>query len=263
MNLLTNSKFISIVWWLIAPVLVAKLFISFGLLFLDTKDVETLHVDSKKSVYMYSFPKFFTTTLKQKPQAKKVKRTQTLGNLKLKACYMEKGREFVIVSEGSKTIFIDLQSSHKGAKLIALTSSSATFLKDGEHIELTLVQKVTVDKPVAKVSSISPDDSYISVKRDSFKKYIASPQKALRDIRFQEVKEDKKFAGLRLSFIRKGSLFDKMGLKKGDKIRAIDGKNLTSMMDLLPYYNSLENITTLQISFKRDKEIKEIMYEIN
>ncbi len=266
MNLLTNSKFISFAWWIVAPALVAKLLISFGLLFLDDAKIEPLHVEAKNSSYMYSFPKFFTTTLKQKTKPKKVHKTVHLGNLKLKACYIEKGREFVIIGENNKTIFVDLKGTYKGAHLVSITSNSATFFKDGEYIELELAKKNISSRNIKKVRStdvVPSDDKFVTVKRNSFKKYTQNPQQALRDIRFAEIRENQKFAGLRLSFIRKGSLFDKMKLKKGDIIKSIDGNELHSIMDLLPYYNLLDNSTTLLIGFERAGEMKEIMYEIN
>ncbi len=259
-----TTKIISILWWLVAPALVAKLLISLGVLFVADKRVTPLHVEDKKSSSMYSLPKFFSTTLKKKPIQQKVKHTQSLGNLKLKACYIEKGREFVIVNEGAKTLFIDLESSYKGAKLIEIKRNFATFLKDGEYIELTLTGKKTPQKSIKKSKKETVlVDKYINVKRSGFSKYMEDPQKALRDIRFKELKIDKNFAGLKLTFIRKSSFFHKMKLKKGDIIKSVDGNELNSVMDLLPYYNLLKNSTTLLIGVERDGEMKEIIYEIN
>jgi general secretion pathway protein C len=260
MNLLTNSRFIQTIWWIVVPLLVAQFFISFFMLFIVEKKQETLYTVDKKSAYIYNFPKFFTPFLKQNGQLKVVKK---IGNLKLKACYVEKGKEFVVISEGAKTIFVDLNDEYKGAKLISISNTSAVFLKNGERIELTLVKKISFKTITDNTKTVQNDDKYISVKRDSFKKYVQNPKQALRDVRFQEIKKDKKFAGLKLSFIRKGSLFDKMKLQKGDIIKFIDGNRLQSMMDLLPYYNLLDNTTTILIGFERGVEMKEIMYEIN
>ncbi len=259
-----TTKIIPLLWWIVAPVLVAKLLISFGVLFVEDKQIDTRYEEVKKSSYLYSFPKFFTTVLKEKTEPTKVQKNETLGKLKLKACYIEKGREFIIVNEGVKTLFIDLESSYKGAKLIKVKRDYAVFVKDGVDIELALITKTTTKKRVkkSKIKSDS-DDRYINVERNSFKKYMKSPKQALRDIRFKEIKVDKNFAGFKLSFVRKGSFFDKMQLKKGDIIKSIDGNELKSMMDLLPYYNLLEDSTTLLIGFERDGDIKEIMYEID
>jgi len=260
MNLLIN-----LLYWLLTPILVAKLIISASLFYFDTDKLEVLHVEDKKSTNMYRFPKFFGENIIKKQPVKESVKVEKFDSLKLKACYLEKNREFIIAIENGKTLFIDLNDEYKGAKLVEINNNSATFLKNGNEINLTLIESKSIKTEVVKKTDIKTkaQDGFVSVKREEFKKYTQNITQALRDIRFQEIREDKKFAGLRLSFIRKGSLFDKMGFKKGDKIRSIDSKNLDSMMDLLPYYNSLNDITTLQIGFKRDNEIKEIIYEIN
>ncbi len=262
MSLIT--KIIPLLWWILAPALVAKLLISITTLFIHDKALQAPQEKHTKAAYIYSLPRFFTTTLKQKVEPKRVTTTESLGSLKLKACYVEKGREFVIISESTKTVFIDLLESYKGIKLIKIKQNSAIFLKDGEQIELTLTKKqsITNNKHKQKKEPAT-DDRFISVQRVSFDAYTKDPQKALKNIRFKEIKVDKKFAGFKLSFIRKGSLFDRMKLKKGDIIKYIDGNELKSMMDLLPYYNLLENTTSISIGFLRDGAIKEIMYEIN
>ena len=216
MNLLTNLKSLKILWWIIIPILVAQLLISFGVLFLKSQKIDTLHVKSKKNTHLYSFPKFFTTTLKQKVQTKTEKH-ERLGNLKLKACYVEKGREFVIVSEDSKTVFVDLDSKYKGAKLVFISRDFATFEKNGKKIKLTLVSKISKQRVVRSVEKVMlEDDKYIDLKRENLKQYVKSPEQALRDVRFREVRDNKEFLGLRLSFVRRGSLFDRMKLKKNE-----------------------------------------------
>jgi len=107
------------------------------------------------------------------------------------------------------------------------------------------------------------EKAYITVKRAGFKKYTQNVSQALRDIRIQEVKKNRHFAGVRLSYIRKGSFFDKMKLKVGDVIKSIEGNQLNTIMDLLPYYNRLDDITTLRVGFERGGKPKEIIYEIN
>lgn len=264
MNLLFSSKLISFLWWVFAPVLVAKMVLSFGLLFLDSSKRLSVEMGQKKSSYIYTLPKFFSTTLEQKDKPKKVDRRESLGALVLKACYIEKGREFVVVREGSKTVFIDLNDSYKGAKLVEIQSESAVFLKDGEHIKLEIRKEATAQAPKRKlVAAQRQDDRFVAVKRDSIEKYKQNPQNALRDIRIAEIREGKEFAGLKVSFVRRGSLFEKMGLKKGDIIKSVDGNRLKSIMDLLPYYSNLNNTAGLLVGFKRDGEIKEIMYEID
>ena len=255
-----STKIIPFLWWLIAPILVAQVIISIAMLFIETKQPSIQHQKSKDNTYKYSFPKLYQASVVQK----RVQQEEKLGNLKLKACYVEKGSEFVVLSEGTKTLFIDLEKSYKGVKLIEVKRDSATFLKNGKYFELNLVQKKKVEKTLHKESMPSQsDDQYVSIKRDNINRYTKNPKQALRDIRFYEMKIDKKFVGLKLSFVRKGSLFDKLKLKKGDIIKTVNGNELNSALDLLPYYNLLENSTTLSIGFERDGDMREILYEIN
>jgi len=264
MSLIINSKLIRFLWWLLAPFLVATLLITGLLMALETKKSKTFAVKDAKMSYMYSFPKFFTLTIKPKKRSNNIQKVEKLGNLVLKACYIEKGSEFVMFEEGKKSIFLNLNEEYKGAKLLEITKSSAKFLKRGKYISLVLENMTKTKKndlPMEQAKVI--EDGYISIKRTEIAKYRTNVRQALRDVRFQEIKKEKKFAGLRLSFIRRSSLFGKMGLKKNDIIESIDGKRLNNMMDLLPYYNALDNMTTLQIGFKRDNQMKEIIYEIN
>ena len=123
-----STKIIPFLWWLIAPALVAQVIISTAMLFIETKQLSTYHQESKGSVYKYNLPRLYLVSSEEKV-VQKVKQKEKLGNLKLKACYVEKGSEFVVLSEGTKTLFIDLEKSYKGVKLIEVKRDSATFLK--------------------------------------------------------------------------------------------------------------------------------------
>ena len=265
MNLIINSKFIQLIWWIFTPLLIAKLLISFSMFFLDNQKLKDLHVEDEKNSYMYGFPKISHAVSTKKEVKIQKEKVEKLDNLTLSACYIEKDGEFIIANENKKTFFINLGEEYKGAKLTKITINSATFLKDGRYIDLTIAKSKSKDKikSIFIKKSASVDDSYVSVKRDEITKYTKNIKRVLKDIRFQEAKIDKKFIGVRLNFIRKGSLFDKMGLKRDDTIISVDNKELGSMMDLLPYYRSLSNITTIQVEIKRKEEIKEIVYEIN
>jgi len=59
MNLIINSRFISILWWTLAPLLVAKLLISFTLLFLGQNSFDIQNTKTQKPNYAYGFAKFF------------------------------------------------------------------------------------------------------------------------------------------------------------------------------------------------------------
>jgi len=264
MSLIINSKLIRFLWWLLAPFLVATLLLTSLLMVLETKKSKTFEFKDEKISHMYSFPRFFIVSNRLQDRRNKIQKVEKLGNLILKACYVEKGREFVMFKEGQKSIFINLNEEYKGVKLVEITKNSAKFFQNGKYILLVL-EKATETKKhnLAIDQKKASGDRYVSVQRAEIGKYKTNIKQALRDIRFYEIKKNNQFAGLKLSFIRRGTLFEKMGFKKGDIIESVDGQKINSLMDLLPYYSRLDNLTTLQIGFKRNEQKKEIIYEIN
>ncbi len=264
MNLLTNSKLISWLWWIVMPPLVALILIFAVTIFLEKKQIVGLNANYKNSKPLRQFPKFLNSKVSH-PKAIQthIKQVEKMGHILLQACYIEKNKKFIIFKEGSKSIFLDLNQIYKNVKLVKVGIDYAIFLKNGKKIKLTLepVKQTTQRRKASQ--SPSQGGRYIAVKRASFRKYTQNISQALRDIRIQEVKKNRHFTGLRLSYIRKGSFFDRMKLKVGDVIKSIDGNKLNSIMDLLPYYSRLNDIATLRVGFERNGKMKEIVYEIN
>ena len=266
MNLFTNSKFISFLWWTVAPLLIALLFNSIMVIFLDNKKTGNLHVRHKKSQYLKNFPKFKNSNSSEvKKVLPQIKPKEKLGKISLQACYAEKNKKFIVFKDGVQTVFLDLNQSYKNAKVIEIGMNYALFLKDGKKIKLLLenTKIASTNKKSIQLSPQTKDGGYVGVKRVEFKRYTHNIRQALRDVRVQELRKSKQFAGLRLSYIRKGSFFDRMRLRVGDVIKSVDGNELKSIMDLLPYYNRLDSTTTLRIGFERGGEMKEVIYEIN
>ncbi len=270
MSLIINSKVIKLIWWLVAPFAVAKL-ITLSVLFYFDKDISSYDKNfneraAKKEIFRV--PKFFPN---QKTLYDIAKNTHTGENidfkdLELKACYIEPDRAFVIISYKKESVFLDLNDSYKGIKLVEVNLDSAKFLKNGVEKVLKIMESKnsSEDRRNGKKLFDSDDEKeYVTFSRKDFTHYLKKPMLALRDIRFNEIKNGKKFDGIKLNFVRKNSVFYKMGLKKGDIIKSVEGKKLNSIMDLLPYYNNIQNMTTLTVGVDRNGEMKEFIYEIN
>ena len=261
MTFLNKGKVISALWWVFAPMLVAGFIVSIGKFFLSDKAYLPLYFENRKSLHVYELPKFFEI---KNTQIKHVN-SQRLNNMKLKACYVEGDKQFIIIEENKKINFIDLQGEFKGAKLVKVSSNSAIFLQGGEKIFLSLENQKS--KNTSMITNIKTEENkeekYISVKREDFEKYIKDAQESLKDIRVKDLISKDKFEGLEIIYIRKDSFFDEMSLKQGDIIKSIDDIALEGMMSLIPHYKNLENISTLKLEILRDGKMKEIVYEID
>jgi general secretion pathway protein C len=68
--------------------------------------------------------------------------------------------------------------------------------------------------------------------------------------------------GFRLSAIRKGSLFDKLGIKNGDVVHAVNGKPLTSAESALSSYQTLRNERGFTFEISRRNQRQTLEYEV-
>lgn len=68
--------------------------------------------------------------------------------------------------------------------------------------------------------------------------------------------------GFRLSAIRKGSVFDKLGIKNGDVVHAVNGTALTSTEGALSTYQTLKNERTFTFDITRRNQRQSMEYEV-
>jgi general secretion pathway protein C len=68
--------------------------------------------------------------------------------------------------------------------------------------------------------------------------------------------------GYRLSAIRRGSIFDKLGIKNGDIVHAANGQALTSTEGALGVYNTLKNERSFTFEITRRNQRQTLEYEV-
>jgi len=68
--------------------------------------------------------------------------------------------------------------------------------------------------------------------------------------------------GFKVRFVRKGSPFEKLGLKRGDIIRTINGEPIVDYATPMRMLKSAESIDDLSITVERNHEEQELKYEV-
>jgi len=68
--------------------------------------------------------------------------------------------------------------------------------------------------------------------------------------------------GYRLSAIRRGSLFDKLGIKNGDVVHAVNGLPLTNMEGAMSAFQSLQSEDEFSFDVTRRNKKSTFEYEI-
>jgi general secretion pathway protein C len=68
--------------------------------------------------------------------------------------------------------------------------------------------------------------------------------------------------GYRLSAIRRGTLFDKLGIKNGDIVHTVNGQSLSSTSDAMNAYQGLQNESSFSFEITRRNKKKTLNYQV-
>jgi len=102
----------------------------------------------------------------------------------------------------------------------------------------------------------------ITVKRSKIEDSIKDVNKLMQQARVRPHFTNGKADGLRLTGIKRNSIFHDMGLKSGDIITSVNGDNIESVEDVLKFYKSLQSAESVNLKLKRRGRMKTIDYNI-
>lgn len=268
-------------------IFIAYLLSSILFFILPSKGVE---VDKKQNIYL-EYKKFNVKQLlgdkvrKQKVnKAVKVVKQEykLLDSIYLKAVYVmneEKGW-IIIADKSTKTHMLSVGESFKGYELVRVYINYVVFKKANQEYKLELnndkkvsfsVTKTQNNKPITKkkIPSYEDDetvivlDDKVSVQRAYLNSYINNFDKIWKDISIREVKDKNgKITGFKVTGFSKHSVFKKLGLKKGDIIKAVNNIELKSYNDAFSVYKKINKIKDLNIRILRNSKAMELNYEI-
>lgn len=250
---------------------------SFLSIYLPKSDINFSQEDNqilqyKKYSGFYSNVKVEVVEKKEEKRDLKVK---TLDKYKLKAIYSTQENSGWISLEDEK-----LNKSHilsqweeiDGYILTKLFKNHVIFEKQTVEYKLELI-KNSDDKISYEISTnneldgtkqtvLVKDDSVV-ITRNYLNSYINDIDKVWNSIEIKEIKKNNKIDGFKIFNIVKGSVFEKLGLKKGDIIKAVNNNILGSYSDAFRVYNNINDIKFLNIEILRNNEVMELNYEIN
>jgi len=174
------------------------------------------------------------------------KATEVLKGVKLKATFIDKDNSFIIIEKNKKVKFINLNSVFNGYKLVKIEPFRAIFKKDNKFYKIEL-QKLKVED--------SDESGYLYINKKTFTTYKKDLNKIWSEIAIDKVKE-----GYKIKYIKNGSIFSKIGLKRGDIIISVNGIRLKNDADAFRAYKSVRD--WVEIEIKRNNQIKVLRYEI-
>ncbi len=213
-----------------------------------------------------------------RPQPPKPK-IEKITKFILKGIYNAQDKKVILVDYQGKSYALNLGESIEGYKFVRLYPDHAIFKKDGKEYRLdlfkknkqsrrsysqpvhTVVNNTPQPKKNKKVEPIKEGDTTI-IPKTLFNKYKGDYRAIRRNINAVPNMVNGKLNGFKISFVRRGSDFDKLGLKRGDIITAINGEPLDNFRVPLEFFNNADSLTAATLTIKRGNEIKELEYEV-
>ncbi len=84
-----------------------------------------------------------------------------------------------------------------------------------------------------------------------------------KNIGIREVKKGGSIEGFRVTFVKRGSPFAKLGLKRGDLLKAVNGEALTSYKVAFDIYKQVGDMQNMTLVIQRGNQEMELEYEVN
>jgi general secretion pathway protein C len=227
-----------------------------------------------KSSASFSYKKYegFYSTVVSKTQNinKKIEKQKLLilSKYQLKAVYSTSsnaGWAIIQRKSSNKSTILEQYQKFNGYTLTRLYTNYVVFEKNLKEfkIELPTNTKMSYEiKNSSRKENIIVDGNSVIIKRKHLNSYVNDLNKVWKDIAISDIRKNGKIDGFKVNRVNKTSIFGKLGLKKNDVIKGINGKIITSYADAFKIYNEINNLEYLSIEVLRNNEIVELNYEI-
>ena len=107
-----------------------------------------------------------------------------------------------------------------------------------------------------------PPEEHVRVQQSEIESAVRNVNQLMKQVRIRPHFTNGRADGLRLTGIRSGSIFSRMGLRSGDILVGVDGERIQSVDDALKFYRSLKSATNVKLTVKRGGQEKTIDYQV-
>ena len=212
------------------------------------------------------------------PESKK-KIAGSIRDISLLGIYHSPSQTVVTVSYKGKSKTLAAGEAINGFVLEGAGHGYALFTKDGKTYKVELLEKkstggsYSISSPSRKAAPAptagTPQGEVIDagdhkiVDKSLLDHYTTHMDEIYKNIGIKDIKKDGRIQGFRVTFVKRGSPFAKLGLRRGDVLKAVNGQPLTSYKAAFDAYKSVGDAAGLTLTIKRGNKEMELEYEIN
>jgi len=276
MKHLFKPALVNYIWIVIIVFAIVKIFwFIFGVWSLPIRGINYEEDKAGKALYYrvkLSPNKAAAPTIKKK----ELKPIGSIKDIKLLAIYHASDVTVVTVEYKRKTKVLGRGDIINGFRLEGAGHHHAIFIKNEKMYEVPLVisnnkhinSLPSKNKSIKKVETkiggeVTDAGDHKIIDKTLISHYAKNMNDINKNIGIKEIKKGDKLEGFSISFIRRGSPFAQLGLKRGDTIKSINGQKIDSYNAAFSVYKNIENIENLTLGIQRGKEEMELEYEVN
>ena len=248
---------------------------------LDARGVEYTKSSKAKSLY---YRTRFANNKKKNRNTPKVKMGD-INSFKLLAIYHSKDLTVVTISKAGKSSVLVKGDTIDGYVLDDATATEAIFVRNGKMYRLKLVKMTNNPNAKQSVHYVDPhkskqaeniikkeekpkgeivqDADITLIDRSLISHYGKNINDVWKNIGIKEVIKDRKITGFKVNFVKRHSDFSKLGLKRGDIIKSVNGQELDNYNNAFELYKNIDTIENLTLTIQRGEQEMELNYEIN
>ncbi len=210
----------------------------------------------------------------------KVKVEGNISSIKLLAIYHADDNDVVTVRYRGKTEVLGRGESVGGFTLVGGGNDFALFEKGGKHYKVRLQKIKGLDGAVSPAipektpmsTSSGMDDNadgivdagdHKVVDRELIKHYTTHMNEIYKNIGLADMRTSGSLEGFKVTFVRRGTPFAKLGLRRGDILKAINGQPLDSYKAAFDAYKNILKTENVTLQIQRGDQEMELNYEID
>jgi len=170
---------------------------------------------------------------------------------------------FAIIEEkvGKKQGLYKVGDSIQSAVVKQILRGKVVLRVEGRDKILT-IEEEAASRRASSVARPEPVDQgkYITVNRSEVEQSLTNVHRLLSQARIRPHFRGGRPDGLAITHIKRGSIFDKLGLQHGDIVKGLDGRQIRSPDDVLEMYKKLTIGSQVSVEIERDGKVQTLNY---
>ena len=208
------------------------------------------------------------------------KATGNIREITLLAIYSASDISVVTVEYKHKSKVLSTGDAINGFILKGAGNNYAVFEKNGKEYKVLLdkksksLQSAGIIRPASKsvkhkdegkrpLGEVTNEGSVKIIDRSLLEHYAENMDDIYKNIGISEIKNGEDIKGFKINFVRKDSPFAKLGIRRNDVIKSINGEEINGYNAAFKVYKNIKNANELNLVIQRGKEEMELDYEIN